>query len=285
MYATTITASLLAAMPLLVKAWDAPTYGDYNLIWQDNFGGNSGDRPNSNNWNIITGKLGYNSELETYTNDKTNLQLSGGYTLQIAPERDSNGDWTSGRIESRYTFVPAEGKRTLIEADIRFGSNSINNKAGIWPAFWMLGDSGRHGTAWPNCGEVDAMEQINGALTGYGTLHCDVVGGKCNDPSGIQGWVSIPDQDWHSWRVVFDRTNGDWTAQTITWYRDGQQFHQVSGGRVGDYNAWAAVCHSSLYFIFNVAVGGSWPEPPNDSTIPGFGSMMEVGFLAVHNSK
>ena len=284
MHASTITA-FLAAMPLLAAAWDAPTYSGYSLVWQDSFGGSSGDRPDADNWNVVTGKLGYNAELETYTNNKENLQISGGKTLQIAPERDSAGAWTSGRIESRYTFVPATGKKTLIEADIRFGANSVHSKAGIWPAFWMLGDSGRHGTAWPSCGEVDALEQVNGALTGYGTLHCDVVGGKCDDPTGIQGSVAIPDQDWHVWRVVFDRTCSDWTEETVTWYRDGQQFHQVSGARVGDESAWAAVCHSPLYFIFNVAVGGSWPGAPTDSTIPGFGSMMEVGFIAVHNSK
>lgn len=257
-----INSSLLfLVLSRLVSAWDAPQYSGFTQLWQETFSSAAGTSPNGNNWNIVTGDLGVNGELETYTSSSRNLQCSGGGTLQIVPWRDGSArnGWTSGRIESRYAFTPPAGRVSMGEAQIRFGSSAVSNKKGIWPAFWILGDSIRHGTGWPACGELDIMETVNGQLTGYGTVHCDVYpGGICNESNGIGGSIGIPNQDWHTWRIRFDRTAGNWQGETITWYMDGQQFHQVSGSRIGNENVWNSLCHSPLYFILNVAVGGDW---------------------------
>jgi len=248
-----------AAVPLaLVRAWGAPSYSGFNLVWQETFAGTSGTSPNTNTWNIVT-NLHVNNEVQTYTSSTANLQLSGGSTLQIVPWRDSSGAWTSGRIESRYTFTPAAGRLTFAEGLIRFGDNPTSNKQGLWPAFWLLGDSERHGTGWPQCGEVDIMETVNGQLTGYGTVHCgSYPGGTCNEPNGIAGNTGIPDQGWHTWRVQFDRRPGDWRSETITWTLDGRQFASVSGSRIGDQAIWGTLAHSPMFFILNMAVGGNW---------------------------
>jgi beta-glucanase (GH16 family) len=166
-----------ALLPLLLplaSAWNAPSYSGYRLVWSDSFAGASATLPNENNWNIIDGNLGVNNELQTYRRNTRQVQTSGGNTLQLVPWREGNG-WTSGRIESKYTFTPQAGRRTMAEAQIRFGGNPTSTKQGIWPAFWLLGDSIRHGTGWPACGELDIMETVNGQLTGYGTMHCDGV--------------------------------------------------------------------------------------------------------------
>ncbi len=167
----------LHLLPLLslTTAWSPPTYPDLALIWSDSFPGNSGSLPNEGNWNIIDGNLGVNNELETYRRSTRTVQTSGGTTLQLVPWRDGSvsGGWISGRVESKYTFTPAAGRKTVAEAVVRFGGNGIETKQGIWPAFWMLGDSIRHGTPWPACGELDVLETVNGALTGYGTMHCN----------------------------------------------------------------------------------------------------------------
>ncbi|KAL1874940.1 hypothetical protein VTK73DRAFT_10366 [Phialemonium thermophilum] len=304
------TSHIAVLLAPLVAAFNAPGYSGLSLVWQDTFSGNGGTSPNGNNWNIITGNLGVNGELETYTSSTRNVQLSGGATLQLVPWRDSSvsGGWTSGRLESKYTFTPAAGRVTVAEAQIRFGSNPTSAKKGIWPAFWLLGDSIRHGTPWPACGELDILETINGQLTGYGTAHCGTnPGGICNEPNGLGGSISIPDQGWHTWRIRFDRTPGNWQSESITWYRDGQQFQQITGSRIGDQNTWNALCHSPLYFIVNVAVGGSWvsllsfslpwllerlhanydhlkPGYPDGSTQDGYGSMTEVGYVAQYQS-
>ncbi|GAQ05026.1 endo-1,3-1,4-beta-glycanase ExsH [Aspergillus lentulus] len=277
----------LPALASLVSAWVPPSYSGYTLQWSDNFAGSAGTLPNSNNWNIITGNPGVNGELETYTSSNRNVQLSGGNTLQLVPWKDSSvsGGWTSGRLESKYVFTPSAGKITLAEADIRFGTNPTSAKQGIWPAFWILGNSIRSGTAWPGCGELDILETINGQLTGYGTAHCNVYpGGICNEPNGRGGSIAIPDQSWHTWRIVWDRTPSTWQSETITWYMDGQLFHRLTGSQIGDSNVWASLCHDPLYFILNVAVGGTWPGYPNSATLDGYGSMMEIAYVAVYTS-
>ncbi|AEO66263.1 73c81e02-086d-4723-b724-89170a70891b [Thermothielavioides terrestris] len=280
----TSSIGLLPVLGTAVSAWDAPSYSGYTLVWSDNFAGPSGSLPNQNNWNIISGNLGVNGELETYVADPHEVQTSGGNTVQLVPWLDGSS-WTSGRIESKYTFTPQAGKKTMVEAPIRFGSNDISTKQGIWPAFWLLGDSIRHGTAWPECGELDILETIDGQLTGYGTAHCDVTpGGICNEPNGIGGSIGMPSQDWQTWRLVWDRTTGNWQTETITWYMNGQQFHQISGSRIGDQNVWNSLAASPLYFILNVAVGGNWPGYPNSQTQGGYGAMMEVGYVAHYSS-
>ncbi|KAI0888302.1 glycoside hydrolase family 16 protein [Annulohypoxylon maeteangense] len=280
MYAKLLTAALVAATATTVSAESAPGYSGWNNVWTETFNGAAGSSVNSGNWNIITG-LKVNNEVQTYTTSNQNLQLSGGATLQIVPRKDSSGAWTSARIESKYTFTPTAGARTLAEAKIRFGDNAIANKQGIWPAFWLLGNSVRNGVAWPACGEIDVMETVNGILTGHGTLHCDVYpNGACGEPNGIGGPVNLSDQGWHTWRAVWDRRASSWSGETITWYLDGNQFFQVSGARVGSQSVWNTLAGSPVYFILNVAVGGNWPGPPNSATLDGYGSMMEVAYVA-----
>ncbi|KAK3687944.1 putative endo-1,3(4)-beta-glucanase [Podospora appendiculata] len=278
---------LLPVLPALVSAWAPPSISGYGLVWADTFSGAGATLPNENNWNIIDGKLNVNNELETYRRSTRNAQMSGGNTLQLVPWKDSsvNGGWTSGRLESKYTFTPQANKKTLAQAQIRFGSNDIATKQGIWPAFWILGDSLRHYGGWPACGELDIMETINGQLTGYGTTHCDVYpGGICNEPSGIAGRIGIPDQGWHTWTIVWDRTTGNWQTETITWFMDGQQFQQIRGSQINNWNVWSSLIYSPLFFILNVAVGGSWPGNPNGNTLDGYGAMMEVAYVATYST-
>ncbi|KAI1458719.1 glycoside hydrolase family 16 protein [Annulohypoxylon moriforme] len=281
MFAKLLATALVAATATTtVSAESAPGYSGWRNIWTETFDGAAGSSVNTGNWNIITG-LKVNNEVQTYTTSNQNLQLSGGATVQIVPRKDSSGAWTSARIESTYTFTPTAGTQTMAEAKIRFGDNPTANKQGIWPAFWMLGASVRNGVAWPACGEIDVMETVNGILTGHGTIHCDVYpGGACNEPNGIGGPVGLADQSWHTWRAVWDRRASSWTGETITWYLDGNQFFQVSGSTVNSQSVWNTLAADPVYFILNVAVGGDWPGPPNDSTLDGYGSMMEVAYVA-----
>lgn len=258
MLTKTILSTLLAT---LAVATPSPDYDGFNKVWEETFGGGQNELPSQDNWNIIQGNLGVNAELETYTNDPNNIHQSGSGTLQIVPLR--NGDqWTSGRIESKNTFTPDDGKLTRVEASLRFGAGATENKQGIWPAWWMLGDSIRNGVVWPQCGELDIMETVNGEFTGHGTMHCDVFpGGACNEGNGLGNPVDFQGNDYHTWRIELDRHNPDWTQQAITWYLDDTQFWQITGSTVGKEDVWTNVCHSPLFFILNVAVGGSWVSP------------------------
>jgi beta-glucanase (GH16 family) len=259
--ASLLSALSLAVLPRLATANNPPTYSGYTSEWYANFVGDEGTLPSTDLWDIRTGNLGVNDELEVYTSSKANLQRSGNGTLQIIPVKDSSGSWTSGRIESTYTFTPTHDAKTMVESRIRFGNNTQTQKQGMWPAFWMLGESFRQTTLWPECGELDVMEMVDGALTGYGTVHCDISpGGICDETNGIGEHISVSDYNWHKWRLVWDNTPGtsNWEKQTITWYLDGTQFHQISGSEIGNHTVWISLAHSPMYFILNLAVGGDW---------------------------
>jgi len=236
---------------------------------------------------MIATNINSNNEAQKYTTSNQNLQLSGGDTMQFVPRKSSSGQWTSGRIESRQAFTPARGRVTMMEARIRFGDNPQQNKQGIWPAFWMLGDSLRHGTGWPACGEIDIMERVNGLDTGYGTVHCgQFPGGACNEPTGRGGAVHIPDNNWHTWTVRIDRTaaSGNWRDELIQWLYDGQVYNTLRGADIGVEGVWGTLAHSPVYLLLNLAVGGDWPGQPNGATLDGYGSMMEVDYVAVLES-
>jgi beta-glucanase (GH16 family) len=179
---------------------DAPDYAGYRKIWWDNFNGAAGASPDRSRWNILDKSSNANGELEVYTSSNKNVQISGGNTLQIIPQRNGSS-WTSARLESTYIFTPEAGKVTVVEAHLSFGTDT--HKQGIWPAFWFLGDSVRKtGSAyvvWPGCGEVDAFEMVSGKMTGFGTIHCDVYpGGICNEAKGIGNSIVLPNLDWHT---------------------------------------------------------------------------------------
>ena len=125
-------------------------WGEYELVWTDEFDGTELDRTS---WNVeVNGNGGGNNELQYYTDRPVNLRVESG-NLIIEARRENYGgrQYTSARINTM-------GKRTFlygkIEARIMFPSGG-----GTWPAFWMMGnDYGRVG--WPACGETDIVEHI-----------------------------------------------------------------------------------------------------------------------------
>ncbi|KAI1404272.1 glycoside hydrolase family 16 protein [Hypoxylon fuscum] len=275
---------LACVVPGLVSAITPPSIQGMSIVWSEDFEGPAGGSPKGDVWNVMDA-IDTNNEVQTYTTSNQNVQISGGGTIQFVPRKSASGHWTSGRIETKGSWTPAPGKVTKIESNILLGSNLPINKQGIWPAFWALGDAMRHGTQWPAAGEIDIMEQVSGALTGYGTVHCgSSSGGPCNEPLGRQGTTPLSTGGFHTWGVTIDRTNDDWRAQTISWTLDGNTYSTLTGADINDAPVWSSLAHSPVYILLNVAVGGDWPGAPNLLTLDGYGSMMEVQWVAVYSS-
>ncbi|KAM7205368.1 beta-glucanase [Naviculisporaceae sp. PSN 640] len=270
----------------LVSAGAVPNRNGFKVIWSDTFQGGSGQSPDSSKWQIVTG-IHTNNEVQDYTTSNRNIQISGGGTIQFVPLKSSNGQWTSGRIESKFEFTPSPNKATIIEGKIRFGDHPAANKQGIWPAFWLLGGVIRQGTPWPRCGELDVMETINGQPLGYATVHCGTYpGGPCNEPIGLPTSTGMSDNGWHTWTLKIDRTagKGDFKKEVLEWSVDGRVFKTLTGAQIGDQAIWSTLAHSPLFMVLNVAVGGDWPGAPNANTRDSWGSMMEVEYVAVYQN-
>ena len=228
---------------------------DPELIWFEDFDGaglNQGD------WNFQTGTgseyglTGWgNNELQYYTGRKENVYLENGFLIIEARRESYEGqDYTSGRINTK-------GKK-----DWKYGVFEIRAKLtktqGIWPAIWMLPTTNEYG-GWPLSGEIDIMEQLGHQPdTVYGTVH---FGNSFNDRNHISGkiWKSEGSysDEFHIYKI-------EWIENKISWYVDGQLYHEISKESIEPYN-WPF--DQEFHLLLNVAVGGNWPGYPDESTI------------------
>ncbi|KAJ3041159.1 Laminin subunit alpha-1 [Rhizophlyctis rosea] len=172
------------------------TPAGWTLTWSDDFTGTG--QPSKDKWlydighsypggadNWGTGEIGY------HTDSANNVYLDGTGNLVLKAIRDGSGAWTTARIETQVkNFAPPAGGIMAVEGRLKLPK--VANPQGYWPAFWMLGESFRGNyNNWPDCGEIDIMESVNGVNTEYGTLHCDVnPGGECNETNGRGGNIA-----------------------------------------------------------------------------------------------
>jgi beta-glucanase (GH16 family) len=233
------------------KGYTSPiAYPGYSLIWSDEFSGNSLDL---SSWNqeTGTGSGGWgNNELEYYTNSLKNTFISNG-NLIIEARRETIGasNYSSGRMTT-------QNKKSF-----KFGRIDIRAKLpvgkGIWPALWMLGTN-IASSGWPACGEIDIMELIGTSpSTVYGTLHWGSISGshvsKGSDYKLLTGDYS---KEFHVFSII-------WGENYIQWRVDDQKFLEIS---ISDLGAAPYPFNANQFFIFNVAVGGNWPGPPDNTT-------------------
>ena len=235
-----------------VKAAD-----NYELVWSDEFNGNSLD---TNTWNyeIGTGSWGWGNNEQQYYTDR-NIKVSNG-TMKITAKREDYGGmkYTSSRITTKNKKNFKYGK---IEARIK-----MPKFKGVWPAFWMLG-ANQDSVGWPKCGEIDIVEAINDENLVYGTLHWFHDPGNNNADSGSS--VAVADRtEYHVYGV-------EWTADKLRWYVDGKVYRTMDVS-----NDSFSEVRKEYFVIFNMAIGGQWPGYDIDETA--FPATMEVDWVRAY---
>jgi beta-glucanase (GH16 family) len=258
------------------------TAGDgWDTVWREDFDGSDGDLPSRSDWLLDTG-TSYpggapqwgTGEIQTYTSDPANVALDGDGHLRITATRDANGIWRSARLETNRTDFRAEPGETLrAEARIQVPDGG----PGYWAAFWMLGDSFRGDYQnWPGVGEIDVMEFKGGEPSEvYGTFHCGVApGGPCNENNGIGAGhtarAPLP-SGFHTYAVEWDRST---SPEQLRWYLDGERYHVVTASQV-DPATWSKATHHGFFILLNLAIGGAFPGPPDESTRPGASMLVD----------
>jgi beta-glucanase (GH16 family) len=229
-----------------------------------------------NNWGT--------GEIQSYAGTSDVLSVSNGL-LTIRPIRVNN-EWKSARIETTQTFTPQINKTFRAEARLKLGSAAASRQAGIWPAFWMLGADYRSNFDWPNVGEVDVMENLNGENRAFHVVHC----ATCNEPNGRGSTTTITHGQFHVLRFEIKRaaSTNSWQTETLSWYLNGALTFQLQGSDIGNFNSWSALAYSSRFLLLNVAVGGGFPDALWGSTTPtsgtitsGSGTEMQVDYVKV----
>ena len=170
-------------------------WGEYQLVWEDNFDGTELDM---NNWTYeVNGAGGGNGELQYYTDRSSNIRVQDGMLIiQALKDEYSGRQYTSARINSRGKKYFKYGK---VEARISFPAGG-----GTWPAFWMMGNDYKN-VGWPKCGEIDIIEHVG------------------NDPRMLSFAVHTPEKNtnrnWAS-RSYFDDVEENFHVYGIEWVEE-----------------------------------------------------------------
>ena len=248
----------------------------YHLTWSDEFSQPVNTPPDKAHWSYNTGDNGWgNAEMENYVSDLEHAHVvadpaaTDGKALQIKVTYNgqglSHGNFQSARLTSRGKVTARYG---YIEARIQMPAGQ-----GIWPAFWMLGANlSDPGVGWPNCGEIDIMENI-GSKPGMNESSLHGPGYSGNHAVHATDFLSR-EQQFKDGYHVFGML---WTQEAIIFSVDGIPFEERSPADIPG-KTWAF--NHPFFFVMNVAVGGYFSGSPDSTTQ--FPQTMRVDYVRVY---
>ncbi len=255
-----------------------PTTASRRLLFDDEFNGAAGGLPSGSAWDPQEGAGWGAGQLQSYTARTQNVKLDGAGSLALTARKESyRGEdgqavgYTSARLQTKDRFSFTYGR---VEARIKVPSG-----AGLWPAFWMLGDD-IYTKGWPEAGEIDVMETI-GSLPKElnGTVHA---------PQGA--WSGSADADGTEWTRgeiynhatslsdAFHVYAAEWKPDAIDFSIDGKVYFSINKAQMPGGGRWTFDHPNHL--LLNLAVGGEWPGAPTSATP--FPSTMLVDWVRVY---
>ena len=235
---------------------------NYEMVWSDEFD-QTGSSLDATKWGYDTGYGGDgwgNDEWQLYTDEPENVKVEDG-NMVITAAWDSvnysepgkrDGSVTSARVNTKDKFSFKYGK---VKARIKPPTG-----AGMWPAFWMLGNS-FESEGWPQCGEIDIMEMsplYHKDNTTMFTMHWWNEEDENNQYHDYYGTTreftySLTD-DYHIFEVVWDAQRVIGKIDDITYF-----VKLIDPGTMDEFL-------NKFFLIFNVAVGGNLGGSPDDAT-------------------
>ena len=252
---------------------------DWKSVWADDFPAGSVD---TSKWTIRNYPAGsFNNEQECYKNDGTHTRIDGtGADSHLVLEADaqsgnSSCPYISGRLDTQGKFAvqpPTAGKPVRVEASIQLpqGGN------GTWPAFWLLGQN-IDSVGWPDCGEIDVMENSGlrnmSAATTQGTVHglnnASSYGTYTLSKGSLSDGYHLLEMDWSTTGIVFSVDGHPYVDQN-------GNTKTISTAQLGG----DQVFNQPFFILLNFAVGGDWPGKVDSSTP--FPQQMNVDFVRVY---
>ena len=265
----------------------SPNIPSGTLVWSDEFTNISGApaQPDPTVWTYDTGNSGFgNGELENYcawgssnspcsTTSPSEFVGTDGY-LHIEAQQPSPGVYTSARLKTQGQFSFQYG---------RFEVRAMVPEAqGFWPAAWLLGNNITN-VNWPACGEQDVLERVNAALSpdwNEGSVH----GTGFTGGTGLGTQYPFPSgqtaAQWHTYGMT-------WSPGSVQYYIDAPSnvyatYTPSSLTPLNDGAVWPFDAGQNNFIILNLAIGGSWPGPPDSSTP--FPSEMLVDYVRIYTN-
>ncbi len=212
----------------------------FELIWEDHFEGDG--LPNPDFWGYEVGYI-RNKEAQYYTEKRLeNARVENG-NLVIEARKDN---WEGKSITS--ASINTYGKKSILYGRVEVRAK-LPKGVGTWPAIWMLGDSYKKGTRWPDCGEIDIMENV-----GYepDVIHANVHTKAYNHVKGTNKGNKItiekPYNDFHVYAV-------EWFEDRMDFYVDDSLYFSFTNEKTGN-DTWPF--DKPHYLLINLAIGGGW---------------------------
>lgn len=245
------------------------------IVFFDEFSGSSLDR---SKWNVIVTGFVVNNEQQAYVDSSATIYISHGAeasgaengVLVIQPhfrpgfvtKEGDRFDFLSGRIDTRDKVM------------ITYGSVSARMKlpagTGFWPAFWALGDGD-----WPDCGEIDIMENVGEADWTSVALHGP---GYSGETPLVNKLFFKPGTDITQWHVY----SVNWTKDELIFKVDDQLVYRATRLMVEHYGKWAY--DNPKFLILNLALGGAYPFKTNGVKAP-YNGLPESTVELIKNGK
>jgi uncharacterized protein (TIGR03437 family) len=239
---------------VLIAAVSAQTTG-WQLVWSDEFNGAAGTPPDPTKWNYDLGGGGWgNGELETYTSSTQNAFQDGNGNLVIRVIRDSNGNYTSARLQSGASGASTKTADNKWQYGMVVARIKLPFGQAVWPAFWMLGEN-ISTVGWPACGEIDIMENFgtfhNNININNGNLHGPIAAGSSTAYENAGNSYTLPfgeqvSTDYHVYAI-------QWSQDSVAFSVDGQVYYTGTPSQVPS-GEW--VFNNPSFILLNVAIGG-----------------------------
>lgn len=232
---------------------ETPELDGYDILWSDEFNGTEID---DSIWRFELHPPRYvNSELQEYTADSANAFIRNGKLVIKAIKYNEYGSdhYSSAKLT------------TMKKKDFTYGKICVRAKVpegqGLWPAIWMMPTKQSYGS-WPRCGEIDIMEILGHDVdTAYGNLHY-------GDPhADQQGTYNLTGGE--TFANGYHEFGLEWEPGVMKYYIDGELYHTINDWYTSSYNVekpFPAPFDIDFYLQLNLAVGGTWPGDPDETT-------------------
>ncbi len=244
---------------------EPPPHNFDQLVWSDEF--NYEGLPDEAYWSYERGRV-RNNEAQYYTVARAeNADVRNGLlTITARREPYEAASYTSASLHTRDKKSWTYGR---FEVRAR-----IDTRAGLWPAFWMLGPG-----KWPEGGEIDIMEYYNGKILANVAWKAD------NSDAWSAAWDSATQElrrlrfqhsDWddrfHVWRM-------DWSADEIRLYVDNILMNSTKLTNLSNPDGSNPFIGKPFYLLLNLAVGGNNGGDPSGTQFP---ATYEIDYVRVY---
>lgn len=259
---------------LALAAAEPRPAAEWKMVWHDEF--DKDGPPDPANWDYERGFI-RNQELQYYQPENA-VCRDGKLIIEARREHKPNPDYRpNGKgwknrefIEYTSACLITKGKHEFTYGKVEMRGR-IDARKGSWPAFWTLGTSFSR-IGWPECGEIDIMEEIKGDLLanvhfGFQGKKKSVVTRRPIEKLGGEAWT----KEFHVWTM-------EWDEKRIDLSVDGKlmtHFNVADDDEPGKDNAF----RKPHYFLLNQAIGGTAGGDPSKTEFP---VKLEIDWVRVY---